>query len=173
MIQRRGSFTAVVVEFAGIVIFMLTNTNTVSKCSVFDMIVEKIQCSDLLKEKYSPHHWKVIYLKINFVPITTAGKLIYKFSLYPVLRFQRVLVTQPFGSCFRCTSTSSSKMGAALLKTTSSSKLATHMWCPRTGSQTEAALVLLVLVTCLLDIVLILWGEIRSWSLMGVKELTL
>ena len=31
MIQRRGSFTAVVVEFAGIVIFMLTNTNTVSK----------------------------------------------------------------------------------------------------------------------------------------------
>ena len=52
MIQRRGSFTAVVVEFAGIVIFMLTNTNTVSKWIVFDMIVEKIQCSELLKEKY-------------------------------------------------------------------------------------------------------------------------
>ena len=111
---------------------------------------KRLQCSELLKEKYSPHHWKVIYLKINFVPITTAGKLIYKFSLYHVLRFQRVLVTQPFGSCFRCTSTSSSKMGAALLKTTSSSKLATHMWCSRTGSQTEAALVLLILVTCLL-----------------------
>ena len=43
MIKRRGSFIAVVVEFAGIVIFMLTNTNTVSKCSVFDMIVEKIR----------------------------------------------------------------------------------------------------------------------------------
>ena len=40
------------------------------------MIVEKIQCSELLKEKYSPHHWKVIYLKINFVPITTAEKLL-------------------------------------------------------------------------------------------------
>ena len=76
MIQRRGSFTAVVVEFAGIVTFMLTNTNTVSKCSVFDMIVEKIQCSELLKENYIPHHWKVIYLKINFVPITTTEKLL-------------------------------------------------------------------------------------------------
>ena len=28
----------------------------------------------------------------------------------------------------------------------------------------------LVVITCLLDIVLILWGEILSWSLMGVKR---
>ena len=29
-----------------------------------------------------------------------------------------------------------------------------------------------ILITYLLDLVLILWGEILSWSLMGVKELT-
>ena len=29
-----------------------------------------------------------------------------------------------------------------------------------------------IIITCLLDLVLILWGEILSWSLMGVKELT-
>ena len=32
-------------------------------------------------------------------------------------------------------------------------------------------IVFLILITCLVDIVLILYGEILSWSLMGVKGL--